>query len=92
MMTIAWLLARMFASGPAQRVAIVIECGLQNGTLAIVVAVLLLGGGPCDRTRGNLQPDHVRDRAHLYRSAAATPGRLTEAASASAGHGSVGPS
>ena len=45
MMTIAWLLARMFATGPTQRVAIAIECGLQNGTLAIAVAVLLFGGG-----------------------------------------------
>ena len=45
MMTIAWLLARMFATGPTQRIAIAIECGLQNGTLAITVAVLLFGGG-----------------------------------------------
>ena len=45
MMTIAWLLARTFATGPTQRVAIAIECGLQNGTLAIAVAVLLFGGG-----------------------------------------------
>ena len=45
MMTIAWLLARLFASGPTQRIAIAIECGLQNGTLAISVAVLLFGGG-----------------------------------------------
>ena len=45
MMTIAWGLARAFATGPTQRVAITIECGLQNGTLAIAVAVLLFGGG-----------------------------------------------
>lgn len=45
MMTIAWFLARMFASGPTQRNAIAIECGLQNGTLAIAVAVVLFGGG-----------------------------------------------
>ncbi|MDE0060073.1 MAG: bile acid:sodium symporter family protein [Defluviicoccus sp.] len=45
MMAIAWGLARMFATGPTQRVAIAIECGLQNGTLAIAVAVLLFGGG-----------------------------------------------
>ena len=37
------LLVRLFASGPKQRTAIAIECGLQNGTLAI--AVLLFGGG-----------------------------------------------
>ena len=45
MMAIAYLLARMFATGPRQRIAIAIECGLQNGTLAIAVAVLLFGGG-----------------------------------------------
>ena len=45
MMTIAWFLARMFASGPTQRTAIAIECGIQNGTLAIAVAVVLFGGG-----------------------------------------------
>ena len=45
MMTIAWLLARWLASGPTQRTAIAIECGLQNGTLAVAVAVLLFGGG-----------------------------------------------
>ncbi len=45
MMAIAYLLARMFATGPSQRIAIAIECGLQNGTLAIAVAVLLFGGG-----------------------------------------------
>ena len=45
MMTIASLLARLFASGPTQRIAIAIECGLQNGTLAIAVVVLLFGGG-----------------------------------------------
>ena len=45
MMAIAWGLARLFATGPTQRIAIAIECGLQNGTLAIAVAVLLFGGG-----------------------------------------------
>ena len=45
MMAIAYLLARIFATGPSQRIAISIECGLQNGTLAIAVAVLLFGGG-----------------------------------------------
>ena len=45
MMTIAWFLARMFTSGPTQRTAISIECGIQNGTLAIAVAVMLFGGG-----------------------------------------------
>ncbi len=45
MMVLAYLLARVFASGIKQRIAISIECGLQNGTLAIAVATLLFGGG-----------------------------------------------
>lgn len=45
MMGLAYLLARLFASGVRQRIAISIECGLQNGTLAIAVATLLFGGG-----------------------------------------------
>ena len=45
MMAIAYLLARLFATGVKQRTAIAIECGLQNGTLAIAIAVLLFGGG-----------------------------------------------
>ena len=46
MMALAYALATVVASGKAQRVAISIECGLQNGTLAIAVAVLLFGAGP----------------------------------------------
>ena len=46
MMALAYGLATALASGKAQRVAISIECGLQNGTLAIAVAVLLFGAGP----------------------------------------------
>ena len=46
MMALAYGLAAVVASGKAQRVAISIECGLQNGTLAIAVAVLLFGAGP----------------------------------------------
>lgn len=45
MMILAYGIARLFASGPRQRTAIFIECGLQNGTLAIAVAALLFGGG-----------------------------------------------
>ena len=45
MMALAYLLARFLASGPRQRISISIECGLQNGTLAIAVATLLFGGG-----------------------------------------------
>ena len=45
MMVLAFVLAVLFASGPRQRTAISLECGLQNGTLAIAVAALLFGGG-----------------------------------------------
>lgn len=45
MMMLAYLIAYAFASGARQRIAISIECGLQNGTLAIAVATLLFGGG-----------------------------------------------
>ena len=45
MMLLAYLIARMFASGTKQRIAISIECGLQNGALAIAVAMLLFGKG-----------------------------------------------
>ena len=45
MMGLAYVVARIFASGQRQRIAISLECGLQNGTLAIAVATLLFGGG-----------------------------------------------
>jgi len=45
MMGLAYLIASLFASGAQQRVTISIECGLQNGTLAIAVATLLFDGG-----------------------------------------------
>ena len=45
MMVLAYVIARLFASGKNQRIAISIECGLQNGTLAIAVSTLLFGGG-----------------------------------------------
>ncbi len=45
MMVLAYVVAQLFASGRPQRVAISIECGLQNGTLAIAVGTLLFGGG-----------------------------------------------
>jgi BASS family bile acid:Na+ symporter len=41
-MTIAFIAATLFASGPRQRTAMTLECGLQNATLAIVVAVTML--------------------------------------------------
>jgi BASS family bile acid:Na+ symporter len=45
MMVLSYLLARVFATGPRQHVAISIECGMQNGVLAIAVATALFGGG-----------------------------------------------
>ena len=45
MMTVAFYLAKSFGSGDAQKRCICIECGLQNGTLAIFVATSIFGGG-----------------------------------------------
>ena len=44
-MIIAFYLAKILGSGNKQKKAITIECGLQNGTLAIVVATSIFGGG-----------------------------------------------
>ena len=41
MMLIAYFIAKKFASGIQQRKCIAIECGLQNGTLAVFVATLI---------------------------------------------------
>ncbi|MEQ8604358.1 MAG: bile acid:sodium symporter family protein [Marivibrio sp.] len=43
MLGLAAAIARAAALAPAQRAAITLECGLQNGTLAIFVALTLLG-------------------------------------------------
>ena len=45
MLALGWFLGSLFGSGLPQRIAISMECGLQNGTLAIVVATVLFGGG-----------------------------------------------
>ena len=45
MMILAFYLAQFFSTGKKQRRCITIECGLQNGTLAIVVATSVFGGG-----------------------------------------------
>ena len=45
MMIVAYYLAQTFASGIKQKKCITIECGLQNGTLAIFVAVSIFEGG-----------------------------------------------
>ena len=41
MMTIAYFIAKKFVSGIAQQKCIALECGLQNGTLAVFVATLI---------------------------------------------------
>ena len=45
MMLVAYYVAKLFASGVEQKRCITIECGLQNGTLAIFVATSIFGGG-----------------------------------------------
>jgi len=41
MMTLSYFIAKKFTSGLAQRKCISLECGLQNGTLAVFVATLM---------------------------------------------------
>ena len=43
MMIIAYYLAKSFASGIKQMKCIALECGLQNGTLAIFVSTQIFG-------------------------------------------------
>ena len=43
MMIIGFYLAKFYASGVAQQRSISIECGLQNGTLALVVGIQIFG-------------------------------------------------
>jgi len=45
MMLVAYFVAQLLASGTKQKKCITIECGLQNGTLAIFVATSIFGGG-----------------------------------------------
>ena len=45
MMVVAYFVAQLLASGTKQKKCITIECGLQNGTLAIFVATSIFGGG-----------------------------------------------
>ena len=44
MMVVAYYVAQFLASGKEQKKCITIECGLQNGTLAIFVATSIFGG------------------------------------------------
>ena len=41
MMTVAYFIAKKFVTGIAQQKCIALECGLQNGTLAVFVATLI---------------------------------------------------
>ncbi len=45
MMFVAYFVAQLFSTGTKQKKCITIECGLQNGTLAIFVATSIFGGG-----------------------------------------------
>ena len=45
MMVVAYYVAQLLASGKEQKKCITIECGLQNGTLALFVAKSFFGGG-----------------------------------------------
>ena len=45
MMTLAFFVAQLLGTGIEQKKCISIECGLQNGTLAIFVGTALFGGG-----------------------------------------------
>ena len=45
MMIVAFYLAQLLSSGIKQKICITIECGLQNGTLAIFVATSIFDGG-----------------------------------------------
>ena len=45
MMVVAYFVAQSLASGTKQKKCITIECGLQNGTLAIFIATSIFGGG-----------------------------------------------
>ena len=45
MMIVAYYVAKLLASGAEQRKCITIECGLQNGTLAIFVETSMFDGG-----------------------------------------------
>tara|TARA_B100000029_G_C17582314_1_gene960010 strand:+ start:1806 stop:2657 length:852 start_codon:yes stop_codon:yes gene_type:complete len=45
MMIAAFYIAQIFGTGPEQKKCITIECGLQNGTLAIFVGASIFGGG-----------------------------------------------
>lgn len=45
MMVLAYSIARTLGTGPKQQISMCMECGLQNGTLAIAIGVMLFGGG-----------------------------------------------
>ena len=65
MMALAFALAVLFGLGIRQRTAITLECGLQNGTLAIFVAATLLGNTAMS-VPGGIQLVDVRHRGRLH--------------------------
>ena len=61
MMIVAFSLAQLFGSGAEQKKCITIECGLQNGTLAIFVANSFFGGGVYVIPAAHVQFNNVRN-------------------------------
>jgi len=45
MMVLSFYIAKTLATGSKQQISMCLECGLQNGTLAIAIGVMLFGGG-----------------------------------------------
>ena len=61
MMVIAYYVAKLLATGTEQKKCITIECGLQNGTLAIFVATSIFGKRYVCHSCRYLQFNNVRD-------------------------------
>ena len=66
MMTSAYFIAKKFVSGIAQQKCIALECGLQNGTLAVFVATLIFDDIAYCSTNSSLCTNHVYNWFYLY--------------------------
>ena len=66
MMTIAYFIAKKFVSGIAQQKCIALECGLQNGTLAVFVATLMFDDIAYVDTNSSLCTNHVYNWFYIY--------------------------
>ena len=66
MMTIAYFIAKKFVSGIAQQKCIALECGLQNGTLAVFVATLMFDDSCLHDTNSSLCTNHVHNWFYIY--------------------------